>query len=252
MPTSTGARARTSASSSRRESPCLEGSRSTLRPCARSSTRRASRALSRRRCRRHRPVTSMQSAAAAKTIGEAMRFAPLPDSVRGELASRYEELARATGEERPPVAVRSSAVGEDSEEASHAGQQESFLWVRGIEPGLRRGARLLGEPLLPARHELPGGSRRRARPGDGGDRPADGRRRGLRSDVHVQPGQRRSQHGGLERELRARHRGRQRRGDARRLPGQQGHGRSGTTDGEHEGRRVRAGRARARGGAGGT
>lgn len=72
-------------------------------------------------------------AAAAKTIGEAMRFAPLPDSVRGELASRYEELARATGEERPPVAVRSSAVGEDSEEASHAGQQESFLWVRGID-----------------------------------------------------------------------------------------------------------------------
>ena len=71
--------------------------------------------------------------AAAKTIGEAMRFAPLPEGVRAELASRYEELARATGEERPPVAVRSSAVGEDSEDASHAGQQESFLWVRGIE-----------------------------------------------------------------------------------------------------------------------
>ena len=62
-----------------------------------------------------------------------MRFAPLPEGVRAELASRYEELARATGEERPPVAVRSSAVGEDSEDASHAGQQESFLWVRGIE-----------------------------------------------------------------------------------------------------------------------
>ena len=70
---------------------------------------------------------------ASKTIGEAMRFAPLPDTVRAELADRYEELARATGEERPPVAVRSSAVGEDSEEASHAGQQESFLWVRGID-----------------------------------------------------------------------------------------------------------------------
>ena len=62
-----------------------------------------------------------------------MRFAPLPEGVRAELASRYEELARATGEERPPVAVRSSAVGEDSEDASHAGQQESFLWVRGID-----------------------------------------------------------------------------------------------------------------------
>jgi pyruvate,water dikinase len=37
------------------------------------------------------------------------------------------------GKERPPVAVRSSALGEDSEEASHAGQQESFLWVCGPE-----------------------------------------------------------------------------------------------------------------------
>jgi pyruvate,water dikinase len=71
--------------------------------------------------------------AAAKTIGEAMRFAPLPDDLRAELAARYEALAREAGEERPPVAVRSSALGEDSQEASHAGQQESFLWVRGVD-----------------------------------------------------------------------------------------------------------------------
>ncbi|PWU25199.1 MAG: phosphoenolpyruvate synthase [Candidatus Rokuibacteriota bacterium] len=70
---------------------------------------------------------------ASKTIGEAMRFAPLPDLVRAELLSRHDELASQTGEEQPPVAVRSSALGEDSEEASHAGQQESFLWVRGVE-----------------------------------------------------------------------------------------------------------------------
>ena len=31
------------------------------------------------------------------------------------------------------MAVRSSALGEDSQEASHAGQQESFLWVCGVE-----------------------------------------------------------------------------------------------------------------------
>ena len=71
--------------------------------------------------------------AASKTIGEAMRFAPLPDAVRAELVRRHDQLARGLGEERPPVAVRSSALGEDSQEASHAGQQESFLWVRGIE-----------------------------------------------------------------------------------------------------------------------
>jgi pyruvate,water dikinase len=71
-------------------------------------------------------------AAAAKAIGEAMRFAPLPEAVRAEVARRHEELVRAHGGE-PPVAVRSSAIGEDSEDATFAGQQESFLWLRGIE-----------------------------------------------------------------------------------------------------------------------
>src|SRR5204863_5497888 len=59
---------------------------------------------------------------ASKAIGEAMRFAPLPDGLREELAQRYEVLAE------PPVAVRSSALGEDSSEATFAGQQESVLW----------------------------------------------------------------------------------------------------------------------------
>jgi pyruvate, water dikinase len=57
----------------------------------------------------------------------AIRSAPLPDALRAELGRRYEELGQ------PPVAVRSSALGEDSEEASYAGQQESFLWVHGLE-----------------------------------------------------------------------------------------------------------------------
>lgn len=70
---------------------------------------------------------------ASKTIGEAMRLAPLPAAMRAELVSRYDELRRVTEEEQPPVAVRSSGLEEDSAEASHAGQAESYLWVRGTE-----------------------------------------------------------------------------------------------------------------------
>ena len=56
-----------------------------------------------------------------------MRSAPVPDAVREEITHRYAELGE------PPVAVRSSALGEDSEDATFAGQQETYLWVRGSD-----------------------------------------------------------------------------------------------------------------------
>ena len=66
---------------------------------------------------------------ASHAISEAMRFAPVPEALREEVAAQYARL----GEESPPVAVRSSAVGEDSLQATFAGQQETYLWVRGAE-----------------------------------------------------------------------------------------------------------------------
>ena len=66
--------------------------------------------------------------AASRAIGEAMRSAPVPDGLRAEIAERYDALG--TDE---PVAVRSSALGEDSAEATFAGQQETYLWVRGVD-----------------------------------------------------------------------------------------------------------------------
>ena len=66
---------------------------------------------------------------ASHAISEGMRFAPVPESVRAEIAEQYAGL----GEDSPPVAVRSSAVGEDSQDATFAGQQETYLWVRGVE-----------------------------------------------------------------------------------------------------------------------
>jgi pyruvate,water dikinase len=67
--------------------------------------------------------------AASHSIGEAMRSAPLPVAVRSEVSHLYGEL----GDGEAPVAVRSSALGEDSQDATFAGQQETYLWVRGAE-----------------------------------------------------------------------------------------------------------------------
>ncbi len=61
----------------------------------------------------------------------ARRDPPMPELVREEIARRYAELGETVGVPSPPVAVRSSAVGEDSAEATFAGQQESVLWVCG-------------------------------------------------------------------------------------------------------------------------
>jgi pyruvate, water dikinase len=69
----------------------------------------------------------------AQECSRAIRETAVPDALRAEIAARYEELSAETGEARPAVAVRSSAIGEDSEEATFAGQQETFLWVRGAD-----------------------------------------------------------------------------------------------------------------------
>ena len=52
----------------------------------------------------------------------------LTDRLRRDIAARYEGLG-----DEVPVAVRSSALGEDSAEATFAGQQDTYLWVRGVD-----------------------------------------------------------------------------------------------------------------------
>ena len=53
----------------------------------------------------------------------------LPSTLHEELAKAYQDLARRCGVADPPVAVRSSAVDEDSAGVSFAGQHETFLNV---------------------------------------------------------------------------------------------------------------------------
>ncbi len=84
---------------------------------------------------------------------------PCLDAVRAEIVAEL----RGAGRAAPPVAVRSSALGEDSAEATFAGQQDTYLWVRGADAVLRRGARLLGQPLQPGGGQLPRAHRRRRR-----------------------------------------------------------------------------------------
>jgi pyruvate,water dikinase len=54
-----------------------------------------------------------------------------PDDLRQAIDDRYEELSRQYGKDATDVAVRSSATTEDLADASFAGQQDSFLNVRG-------------------------------------------------------------------------------------------------------------------------
>jgi pyruvate, water dikinase len=60
-----------------------------------------------------------------------VRNAALPSDVEQELIRSYQELSRSYGEAETDVAVRSSATAEDLPTASFAGQQESYLNVRG-------------------------------------------------------------------------------------------------------------------------
>jgi pyruvate,water dikinase len=80
-------------------------------------------------------ISAYQQFASAlpERTAEAIRAAAVPAPMRDEITARYDELGQAVGRTDPPVAVRSSAVGEDSADATFAGQQETYLWVRGAE-----------------------------------------------------------------------------------------------------------------------
>ncbi len=72
--------------------------------------------------------------AAGQRIRQLVRSAPLPAEVAAQLGAAYADLSRGYGETETDVAVRSSATAEDLPTASFAGQQETFLNVRGGAP----------------------------------------------------------------------------------------------------------------------
>ena len=70
-------------------------------------------------------------AQAGAAIRGLMLIAALPESLKSDLEAAYDRLAETAGTKDPAVAVRSSATAEDLSGASFAGQQETFLNVRG-------------------------------------------------------------------------------------------------------------------------
>jgi pyruvate,water dikinase len=88
-----------------------------------------------------------------KALSAEMRLAVveqnLPPDVEGAIRSVFSRLAALRGGE-VPVAVRSSATAEDLPDASFAGQQDTYLWVCGIEAVLK-GVRRCWASLFNAR-----------------------------------------------------------------------------------------------------
>jgi len=66
-------------------------------------------------------------------IREMILDGAIPPALDDQIRRAYQQLGEKYGAQEPDVAVRSSATAEDLPEASFAGQQESFLNIRGEE-----------------------------------------------------------------------------------------------------------------------
>jgi pyruvate, water dikinase len=69
----------------------------------------------------------------ASEIRNRIEAVPMPTRVADAIAKAYRTLCDHCGVPDVPVAVRSSATAEDLPDASFAGQQDTFLWIRGAD-----------------------------------------------------------------------------------------------------------------------
>src|SRR2546422_1145741 len=77
------------------------------------------------------PRDPKQYEEASEEIRKIIESAPMPSDIANEVRSAYRDLERKTGNSQVKVAVRSSATSEDLPDASFAGQQDTFLNVKG-------------------------------------------------------------------------------------------------------------------------
>ncbi len=76
--------------------------------------------------------------AKAKEVQDLIIGSEMPATIKSEILKAYDELARRDTVKAPFVAVRSSATMEDSEQASFAGMNATFLNVHGREDLIRK------------------------------------------------------------------------------------------------------------------
>jgi pyruvate,water dikinase len=68
-----------------------------------------------------------------RKVRSIIRYAKLPEDLEQEIREAYQKLCEMAGVNDVDVAVRSSATAEDLPDASFAGQQETYLNIRGEE-----------------------------------------------------------------------------------------------------------------------
>lgn len=83
---------------------------------------------------------------------------PMAEDVEDSIRSAYSQLCERCNQDDVPVAVRSSATAEDLPDASFAGQQDTFLWVRGagavVQHVKRCWSSLFTDRAMSYRHEM--------------------------------------------------------------------------------------------------
>lgn len=87
-------------------------------------------------------LTDVENTALLREVCAKLRQAimdeEMPQDLQDAIAKAYAELGKKMGEEKPYVAVRSSATAEDLPDASFAGQQDTYLNVQGAEMIIRK------------------------------------------------------------------------------------------------------------------
>ncbi len=83
------------------------------------------------------PEDVEREAATSRTIRDFIEQTPIPPDIEQAIRVAYTELCQKCAMDEVPVAVRSSATAEDLPGASFAGQQDTFLWIVGIDEVLR-------------------------------------------------------------------------------------------------------------------